>query len=90
MSQNDIARDMTQGPVLRQLAIFAIPVALANALQAIYSMVDMVVVGQVVGSSGLSAVGIGGSAAEHVPVHRHGLQLWRTDSAEPAGWRKGS
>ena len=40
MSQNDIARDMTQGPVLRQLAIFAIPVALANALQAIYSMVD--------------------------------------------------
>ena len=45
MSQNDIARDMTQGPVLRQLAIFAIPVALANALQAIYSMVDMVVVG---------------------------------------------
>ena len=60
MSQNDIARDMTQGPVLRQLAIFAIPVALANALQAIYSMVDMVVVGQVVGSSGLSAVGIGG------------------------------
>mgnify|MGYP000709563192 CR=1 FL=1 len=47
MSQNDIARDMTQGPVLRQLAIFAIPVALANALQAIYSMVDMVVVGQV-------------------------------------------
>ena len=60
MSQNDIAKDMTQGPVLRQLAIFAIPVALANALQAIYSMVDMVVVGQVVGSSGLSAVGIGG------------------------------
>lgn len=58
MSQNDIAKDMTQGPVLRQLAIFAIPIALANALQAIYSMVDMVVVGQVVGSGGLSAVGI--------------------------------
>jgi putative MATE family efflux protein len=46
--------------VLRQLAIFAIPVALANALQAVYSMVDMVVVGQFVGSAGLSAVGIGG------------------------------
>ena len=60
MNNQDIAKDMTQGPVLRQLAIFAIPIALANALQAIYSMVDMVVVGQVVGSSGLSAVGIGG------------------------------
>lgn len=55
-----IAKDMTQGPVLRQLAVFALPVALANALQAIYSMVDMVVVGQFVGSAGLSAVGIGG------------------------------
>lgn len=57
---NEIAKDLTQGPVLRQLTAFAIPVALANALQAVYSMVDMVVVGQVVGSSGLSAVGIGG------------------------------
>lgn len=57
---NQIAKDMTQGPVLKQLAIFAIPVALANALQAVYSMVDMVVVGQFVGSTGLSAVGIGG------------------------------
>lgn len=57
---NGIVKDMTQGPVLRQLAVFALPVALANALQAIYSMVDMVVVGQFVGSAGLSAVGIGG------------------------------
>lgn len=57
---NEIARDLTQGSVLRQLAVFAVPVALANALQAVYSMVDMVVVGQFVGSAGLSAVGIGG------------------------------
>ena len=57
---NEIAKDLTQGPVLKQLVRFAIPVALANALQAVYSMVDMIVVGQVVGSSGLSAVGIGG------------------------------
>lgn len=56
----EIAKDMTQGPVLKQLAVFSIPVALANALQAVYSMVDMVVVGQFVGSGGLSAVGIGG------------------------------
>jgi putative MATE family efflux protein len=57
---NEIAKDLTKGPVLRQLFAFAVPVALANALQAVYSMVDMVVVGQVVGSAGLSAVGIGG------------------------------
>lgn len=58
--KKDIAKDMTQGPVLKQLAVFAAPVALANALQAVYSMVDMVVVGQFVGSAGLSAVGVGG------------------------------
>lgn len=57
---NNLAKDMTEGSVLKQLAVFAIPVALANALQAVYSMVDMVVVGQFVGSAGLSAVGIGG------------------------------
>lgn len=57
---NKIAKDLTQGPVLYQLIRFAIPVALANAMQAMYSTVDMVVVGQFVGASGLSAVGIGG------------------------------
>ena len=56
----EIAKDMTSGPVLRQIAVFAGPVALANALQAVYSMVDMVVVGNFVGPEGLSAVGIGG------------------------------
>ena len=57
---NEIAKNMTRGPVLRQLAAFAGPVALDNALQAVYSMVDMVVVGQFVGPAGLSAVGICG------------------------------
>ena len=56
----EIANDMTQGPVLKQLVTFALPIAAANALQAVYSMVDMIVVGQFVGSGGLSAVGIGG------------------------------
>lgn len=56
----EIAKDLTQGPVLKQLAMFSLPVAAANALQAVYSMVDMIVVGQFMGASGLSAVGIGG------------------------------
>ena len=51
---------MTEGPILSSMAKFAFPVMLANALQAVYSMVDMIVVGKFVGASGLSAVGIGG------------------------------
>lgn len=55
-----LINDMSQGPVLKSLAAFALPIMLSNVLQAVYAMVDMMVVGQFVGSAGLSAVGIGG------------------------------
>ena len=53
-------RDLTTGSVSRQLLVFAMPLFVANALQAVYNLVDMVVVGQVVGGAGMSAVSIGG------------------------------
>lgn len=53
-------RDLTKGSVGRELLRFSFPFMLSNALQTIYNLVDMVVVGQFVGSSGLSAVSIGG------------------------------
>lgn len=52
--------DLSEGPVFASLARFAVPIMLANLLQALYSMVDLIVVGQFGGSAGLSAVGIGG------------------------------
>lgn len=55
-----LVKDMTSGPVVKELILFALPIMLANILQAVYNMVDMIVVGQFVGASGLSAVGIGG------------------------------
>lgn len=58
-----LVNDMSQGPVLKSLICFAIPMMLANLLQAVYSMVDMIVVGQFGGPAGLSAVGIGGQLA---------------------------
>lgn len=51
-----MARDLTQGRVLRQLMQLAVPTMLANALQIVYSMVDMIVIGRFVGSAGISAV----------------------------------
>jgi putative MATE family efflux protein len=53
-------RDLTQGSVARELITFSIPFALSNLLQTLYSLVDMVIIGQFVGSAGLSAVSIGG------------------------------
>jgi putative MATE family efflux protein len=52
-------RDMTQGSVIKQLLRFSIPFMIANALQIAYNLVDMVIVGQYVGSAGLSAVAVG-------------------------------
>ena len=52
--------NFTSGPVFRTLMVFAGPLFLSNMLQAVYSMVDMIVVGQVVGEAGLSGLSIGG------------------------------
>ncbi|MGN1074103.1 MAG: MATE family efflux transporter [Eubacteriales bacterium] len=51
-----IIRDFTTGSIGRELLLFSVPFMLSNALQVLYSMVDMAVVGNVVGSAGLSAV----------------------------------
>ena len=41
--------------------MFAAPLFVSNALQAIYNIVDMIVVGQVIGGTGMSAVATGGN-----------------------------
>ena len=53
-------RDMTRGPVVSQLFRFALPLFASNALQAVYNLVDMVIVGNCIGKAGMSAVSIGG------------------------------
>ena len=51
--------DLTAGSVPGKLIRFSIPFVLANLLQFLYNIVDMIIVGQFVGSAGLSAVSIG-------------------------------
>lgn len=57
---NSMARDLTTGSVPRRLIAFAAPLLASGLLQTVYNMVDAAVVGQVVGSTGLVAVSIGG------------------------------
>lgn len=54
-------RDLTQGNVLKQLLVFATPLFVSNVLQSIYNIVDMIVIGKVIGGSGMSAVSTGGN-----------------------------
>ena len=57
---NQPGMDLTRGSVPRLLVHFAWPFLLANLMQSVYNVVDMIVVGQFVGSAGLSAVNTGG------------------------------
>lgn len=57
--EKSMINDLTQGNVAQQLIRFSLPFMLSNVLQTVYSLVDMVVIGQYVGSVGLSAVSIG-------------------------------
>ena len=58
--QRSQIRDFTKGNITRQLVIFALPLFLSNLLQVVYNMVDMIVVGNVLGKEGISAVSVGG------------------------------
>lgn len=55
-----LINDFTSGRILPTMLRFACPLFLSNLLQAVYNMVDMVVVGRVVGEAGLSGLSIGG------------------------------
>lgn len=53
-------KDFTKGNISRQLIIFAAPLFLSNLMQIVYNMVDMYIVGQTLGKTGISAVSVGG------------------------------
>lgn len=56
MRGNRLSKDFTQGNIAKQLLFFMLPFMASNALQVLYSTVDMVIVGEFVGTPGLSAV----------------------------------
>lgn len=58
--KSTMVTDLTNGSVAKLLLKFAFPLFVSNALQAIYNIVDMIVVGQYIGGEGMSAVSIGG------------------------------
>ncbi len=58
--KSTMVTDLTNGSVTKLLLKFAFPLFVSNALQAIYNIVDMIIVGQYIGGEGMSAVSIGG------------------------------
>ena len=63
MAKAEYVTDFTHGRVAVPLLKFALPLFIASTLQVLYNMVDMIVVGQVLGKTGLAAVSVGGDVA---------------------------
>lgn len=52
--------DMTEGNITKKLIKFSLPLMAANLMNTLYTLVDLAIVGQFIGSVGLSAVSISG------------------------------
>ncbi|MDO4608139.1 MAG: MATE family efflux transporter [Clostridia bacterium] len=57
MSQKTISKNFTTGSIPRQMFFFMLPFMLSNAMQVLYSTIDMIIVDRFVGTAGVSAVG---------------------------------
>ena len=47
---------LTEGPIVKNMLLFALPMMLGNFLQQIYNIADMFIVGRFIGSDALAAV----------------------------------
>ena len=56
--KKQISKNFTEGRLSTQLLWFTLPFMASNALQVLYSTIDMMIVGQYVGTAGLSAVSL--------------------------------
>ena len=52
---------MTEGSIVKNLLLFALPLIFGNLLQQMYNTADSIIVGNFVGSNALAAVGSSGS-----------------------------
>ena len=57
VSAKTTVRDMTEGSIVRQVTLFALPLMLGNLLQQMYNIADTWVVGRFLGADALAAVG---------------------------------
>jgi len=60
MEQTKFEKNLVKGSVVKQLLMFAIPFIISNVIQSLYSVADMIIVGQFAGPASMSGVNIGG------------------------------
>jgi len=68
-------RDLTQGSLLRNIAVFSLPYLLSYFLQTLYGMADLFIVGQYNEAASISGVGIGSQVMHMITVMIVGLAM---------------
>lgn len=87
--EDKFRQDLTRGSVGKRLVKFAIPFLLSNLLQALYSVVDMIIVGRLCGTDGITGVNIGSQINILVTGAAFGLAVGGTTLvAQYAGAKK--
>ncbi|MCR5107776.1 MAG: MATE family efflux transporter, partial [Lachnospiraceae bacterium] len=64
LSKADRKIDMTCGPIMNKIILFALPIVIGNILQQLYTTVDTLVIGNYCGSTSLAAVGTSAQPVE--------------------------
>lgn len=67
--------DLTQGPMLKNILIFALPMIAGNLLQLLYNAADMIVVSRWAGSNAMASVGATGSLSSLIVTLCMGLSI---------------
>ncbi|MGN0564412.1 MAG: MATE family efflux transporter [Candidatus Heritagella sp.] len=65
--------DMTQGNILRQLTIFAIPLLIGGIFQLVYNLTDTIILGKFVSATALACIGAASSAYSMVLMLGQGM-----------------
>lgn len=68
-------KDLTQGNLLKNIAVFSLPYLLSYFLQTLYGMADLFIVGQYNGAASISGVSIGSQVMHMITVMIVGLAL---------------
>ena len=65
-SAKRIGADLVNGPLLKSLILFAIPIVLSSIIQQLYTMVDLIVIEKYMGAVGTSGVSVGGELSDFI------------------------
>jgi len=70
---NSAENDLTQGSIPRLLARFAWPMVLANLLQTLFTLTDILLAGRLLGANAMSSIAVGGQSTLFLATFSLGL-----------------